>query len=164
MTTQEMPMQEGQPVHVQRRVVEAEVRLPRVEELKLPKVDLKPVRSVAGEVLLTGLGIGVLMVRGVLAAVRAAHEAGKKEMENPGPVTKAVLGLVRQEEKPIAHEIRVIVPVLPVDDYDGLAVADILVRLPDLSESQLRVLREYEIDHQARAEVIEAIDNRLGVG
>jgi len=163
MSTQEMPMDEAQAGPMQRRVVEAEVRLPKVQDLNLPKVDLKPVRDVASEVLITGLGIGVLVVRGMVAAVRAAHEAGKREMENPGPVTKAVMNLVRQEGKPAAKEVRLTVPVLPVDNYDELSVEDILVRLSDLSEGQLRVLREYEVEHKARAEVIEAVDGRLGV-
>ncbi len=171
MTDQDMPMPGAEPVRMQRRVVETEIRLPhfselglpKVEELGLPKVDLKPVRDVAGEVLITGLGIGVLVVRGVMAAVKAAYDAGKNEVENPSPVTKKVIDLMRREGKTSGQQIRITVPVLPVDDYDSLSVADLLVRLPDLREEQLRVLREYEFGHQNRAEVIEAYDQRLGV-
>ena len=157
-------MPEETPVRMQRRVVEAELRLPRVEELNLPKVDLKPVRNVAEEALITGLGIGVLMVRGVLAAVRAAHDAGKKELDNPGPVTKSVVGLVRREGKPVGQQVRMSVPMLPLDNYDTLSVAEVFSRLPDLSADQLRVLRDYENSHQARVEVLEDINRRLGQG
>jgi len=162
MTTQDIPVPEEAPVRMQRRVVETEIRLPKLEELGLPKVDLKPVRDVASEVLITGLGIGVLVVRGVAAVIRAAHDAGKKEVDNPGPVTKAVMNLVRHEGKPTGQPVRMTVPMLPLDDYDELSVAEVLARLADLAEDQVRVLRAYEAEHQARPEVIEALDHRLG--
>jgi hypothetical protein len=163
MTTQDMPLPEESPVRMRRRVVETEIRLPRMEDLNLPKVDLKPVRDMAGEVLITSLGIGVLMVRGVLAVVRAANEAGKKELDNPGPVTKPMLNLVRREGKPADRQVRMAVPMLPLDNYDELSVAEIFARLPDLSEDQIRVLRDYENTHQARVEVLDDINRRLPV-
>ena len=164
MTTHDMPLPEEAPVRMQRRVVETEIRLPRLGEMNLPKVDLEPVRDVAMEVLITGLGIGVLMARGVAAAVRAAHDAGKKELENPGPVTRSVMNVMRREGTPASQQMRMAVPVLPLDNYDTLSVAEILPRLPDLTREQLQVLRDYENSHQARVEVLEDLNRRLGEG
>ena len=163
MTTQDMPMPEEKTVHLHRRVVETEIRLPKIEDLGLPKVDLKPVRNVAGEVLITSLGIGVLLVRGVMAAMRAAHDAGKKELDDPGPVTKSVLNLVHREGKLAGRQVRMAVPVLPLDNYDQLSVAELFMRLADLGEDQLRVVREYESAHLARPEVLDDINRRLPV-
>jgi len=169
MSTQEFSMEEPAISAGQRRVVEAEIRLPRWEELGLPKweelkAELEPVRTVAADVLLTGLGIGVLMVRGVAAAVRAAHEAGVEAAEHPGPVTKALLGLFRKEKGAAeAPTTKVSVPVLPVNNYDSLTTDEAIAQMAALSEAQLRVLREYEAGHANRAEVLAAIDRRLVV-
>jgi hypothetical protein len=156
-------MDTGEERSAPRRVVELEFRLPRLEEIKLPKVNLEPARVVAEQVLLTSLGIGVLLARGVVYAVRAANQAGAEAAKNPGPVTSALLGLVRRKEPTTAPSggVRMKVPVLPINNYDDLALQDVLGRLPQLTAEQLRVVCEYERDHQARAEVIEAIDRQL---
>ncbi len=65
------------------RVVEFELRLPRREEIRLPKVDWAPWKRLAGDVLLTSLGLGVLTVRAVRAAALAAHKAGRELSEQP---------------------------------------------------------------------------------
>jgi len=140
-----------------------ELKLPKIEEIKLPKINLEPARAVAEQVLLTGLGVGVLIARGVVYAVKAANQAGAEAAKNPSPAVKRLLGLVRGKEsaEATASTIRMKVPVLPIDNYDNLAPADIVERLAQLSTDQLRVVLEYERDHQARAEVLEAVNYRL---
>jgi demethoxyubiquinone hydroxylase (CLK1/Coq7/Cat5 family) len=51
--------------------------------------------------------------------------------------------------------------VLPISNYETLTTEEVIKRLDTLSEEQLRTLRDYEIRHQNRAVVIEAIDGRL---
>ncbi|MBC7238160.1 MAG: hypothetical protein H5T69_20135 [Chloroflexi bacterium] len=162
MTSNEFSIQE--PKATEKRVVEAEFKLPSLEELSLPKIDLESVRVVAEDVLLTGIGAAVLLARGVTSALRAANQAGIEAAKNPGPVTGALLSLVRKPGKrPAAEGVRVQVPVLPIDNYDQLSAKEILSRLPELSEEQLRVLREYELANARRTTVLKAIDRQLGV-
>ena len=162
MSTQELPFEPMEEQLTKRRVVEAEIKMPKLEDLKLPKVDLAPFRSAAEEVLLTGLGVGVLIVRGMVGVVKAAHTAGAEEIKNPGPLTKALMDLMHPISKTEAkNDLRVKVPVMPLDNYDTLAPEDVAVRLADLSAEQLHVVREYELTHQARPAVIEAIEQRL---
>ncbi|MHB0857998.1 MAG: hypothetical protein ACYC5M_10565 [Anaerolineae bacterium] len=163
MDTHELTMNGG-PQARPRRVTEAELRLPRREEIRLPHVNLEPARSVAEQVLLTGIGATVLLARGVAKAVRTANEAGSKAAEQPGPVTKALLSLVRGQGEsatpPVAGPA-VSVPIMPIDNYQARPVTEILARLPELSDEQLRTVRTYEMDHLARTEVLEAINSRL---
>jgi len=147
-----------------RRVVEAEFRLPRLDEIQLPEIDLTPVRTVAEQVLLTGIGVGVLVVRGLSQAIKAAHQAGKEAAQQPGSAAETLLSLVRKPEaaeQGSASETKSKVPVLAIDNYDQLTAADILERLPDLSAQELGLVHAYESDHRARAEVVQAIDARL---
>ena len=151
------------------RVVEAEIRLPRLDELGLPKINadlrasLEPIRATAEQVLLTGIGVGVLLARGLTKAVKAAYQAGAETAENPGPITNALLSLVRKEESPQAGsaKVKVQVPVLPLDNYDALTANKVLEQLSELSIEQLRVLREYELDHKKRTTVLRAIDKQI---
>ena len=146
----------------QRRVVEAEIRFPKLEEMAWPKVDLEPVKSAAESVLLTSLGIGVLVVRGVIKAVEAAHKAGAEAVENPGPVLKDILSAVRrQPTSPEAPSASVKVPVLPVNGYDQLTEEEVPGVLIALTSAQLETLREYEASHANRQGVLEAIERRL---
>jgi len=147
-----------------RRVVEAEFRLPRLDEIQLPEIDLTPIRTVAEQVLLTGIGVGVLVVRGLSQAIKAAHQAGKEAAQQPGSAAETLLSLVRKPEKaePTSpSETRVKVPILPIDNYDQLTVADVLERLPDLSLAELELVRSYEGDHKARTGVLKAIEKQL---
>ncbi len=163
MSTNELSMEQGQAARRERRVVEAEIKLPRLDEIRLPKVDLEPLRSTTEQALLTGIGVGVLAARGIRAAVHAAHTAGIEAARDPGPVTKALLCLVRAPERTASEgPIRRQVPVLPIDNYDSLEAAEVQVRLPDLADEQLRTLRAYEESHRARPEILQAIDRRLG--
>lgn len=154
---------EGDIMTETRRVVEAEIKLPKLEEIKLPKVDLEPVRSIAEDILITSIGVGVLVAQGLGAAVKAANAAGRRAAEHPGPVTRALLSLVGKPEAShsTGSQIRMQVPVLPIDDYQELSANEIIARLPQLTPQQLRVVREYEAEHQARAAVTEAIDRQL---
>jgi len=147
-----------------RRVVEAEFRLPKLDEIRLPQIDLEPVRAVVEDALLTGIGAGVLAARGLTGAVKAAHQAGADVAQRPGSFAKALLSLVRKPEEaaqPGPSETAARVPVLPIDNYDQLVVVDLIERLAHLSAEQLGLLRGYESDHQARVEVLEAIDQQL---
>jgi hypothetical protein len=170
MSTQELAAEQPGDRAAERRVVEVEIKMPKLEDLhlpkledvKLPKVDLEPVRAITEQVLLTGLGLGVLLVRGVVSVVRAANEAGTQAAEHPGPVAKAMLDLVRRAEAPApSPDLKTKVPMLPIGNYDALAVEQVLAELARLSDAQLHVVRAYELDHQARAEVLEAIAQRL---
>jgi hypothetical protein len=144
------------------RVVEAELRLPKAEELHLPKVNTEPVRKVAEEVLLVSLGLGVLAVRGLTLAIKAAYKAGNETIEHPGPVTQKVLDALRgaRAAQPAAG-IRRTVPVLPIENYDVLAESEVIARLSELDGEALRLLRQYETDHARRTAVLEAIARRL---
>lgn len=162
MSTHEMPYEPFEEQSLPRRVVEAEIKMPKLEDLRLPKVDVEPLRSAAEEVLLTTLGVGVLIARGVVSAVKAAHAAGAAEIQNPGPLTKALMDFMRSKPKAEAkNNLRVKVPVMPLNDYDMLLPEDIVARLSDLTTEQLYVVREYELAHQSRPVVIEAIEQRL---
>jgi len=147
-----------------RRVVEAEFRLPRLDEIQLPEIDLTPIRTVTEQVLLTGIGVGVLVVRGLSQAIKAAHQAGQEATQQPGSAAETLLSLVRKPEKAeptTPNETRVKVPILPIDNYDQLTVADVLERLPDLSLAELELVRSYEGDHKARTGVLKAIEKQL---
>ena len=164
MSTQEFSMERAEAPRMPRRVVEAEIKLPKMEELKLPKVslNLEPARVVAEQVLLTSLGVGVLFLRGVTAALKAANAAGVEAAQHPDPVTKALLGWVRPKpQAPQATTGIKRVPVMPIDNYEALAAESILEHLAGLSAEQLRVVRDYEAQHLARVEIIEAIAARL---
>ena len=161
MSTQEFAIENETP-QPQRRVVEAEIRMPRFEGIKTPDVDLTPIRDLAEQVLLTGLGMGVLAVRGLSQVVKAAYRAGVEELENPGKVTKAVLHAVRPKAKQAAEgEASVKVPMLPIDNYDDLSEDEVIGRLADLNEAALRVIREYETGNARRTQVLEAIATQL---
>lgn len=164
MSAQEMATEANQE-RGQRRVVELEIKLPAIEELKLPKVNLEPARIAAEQVLLTGLGAGILVARGVVYAIKAAHRAGVEATKHPGPLLSTLLSLMREREPSpkTSPEIKR-VPVLPIVNYDVLPIADILARLAQLSPEQLRLVREYEQAHQARPEILEAIDHHLNRG
>ncbi|MHB1295704.1 MAG: hypothetical protein ACYC4R_11995 [Anaerolineae bacterium] len=138
--------------------------MPRREEIKLPQVNLEPARVVAEQVLLTGIGATVLLARGIVHVVRAANQAGAQAAEQPGPVTKALLSLVRphsEHTEAPATGPAVSVPVMPIDNYQARSAEEVISRLPALSDEQLRMVRAYEADHMARTEVLEAIDSRL---
>jgi hypothetical protein len=161
MSSQEFAIQNDEPM-TGRRVVEMEIKLPKFEGVKMPDVDLTPIRKAAEDVLLTGLGIGVLTVRGLTQAVRAAYRAGVDELEHPGPVTKAVMEAMRgKEQAPAEVETALKVPVLPIEDYDDLTAEEVVSRLDDLGSDGLRVIREYENEHKGRVTVLRAIDQRL---
>ena len=147
----------------QRRVVEAEIRIPSIEEMDWPKVDLGPVKSAATDVLLTSLGVGVLLVRGVIKAVEAAHKAGAEAVEHPGPVLDDILSAVRRPPTSDGAEpaTSVKVPILPVDGYDQLVEDQIPGHLAALTAEQLEILRDYETGHANRESVLEAIERRL---
>ena len=165
MSTQELSIEHPEQTAGSQRVIEAEIRLPRFEDLQLPDLNLEPAKAVAGQILVTSLGIGVLLVRAVQAGVKAANRAGMDTVEHPGPVTDAIRALVR----PRPHESttgqgkrgQFAVPILPLEDYGNLSEDQVLQKLDDLAVDQLCTLQSFERDHQARARVLAALDQRL---
>jgi hypothetical protein len=145
-----------------RRVVEAEIKPINWQELKFPKVELEPLRRLAEGALLTGIGLGVLLARGVNRAVKAAHEAGRSAAENPGPVTHALLSLVRTANQEVrkAPPVRR-VPVLAIENYAALSDANVIANLEGLSAEQLSVVRSFEEQHLNRPAVLAAITSKL---
>ena len=169
MSTQEFAIDESHAKTEKRRVVEAEIRLPTWDELGLPRwkdmpqVDLEPVAAVAEEILLTTLGMGVLVGRGVVAVIRAAHKAGAEAAGREGSLTHGLTQWIHPapDTEAAKENERVSVRVLPVDHYDDLSLEGILNEIGTLSRQDLTVLRAYEAAHANRAEVLEAIDARL---
>lgn len=50
---------------------------------------------------------------------------------------------------------------LPLDDYDHLTVDEIAGKLDNLSDKEVRQIRDYEREHKDRKTLMEAIDRRL---
>jgi hypothetical protein len=50
---------------------------------------------------------------------------------------------------------------LPIDYYDQLAAREILDRLEDLSEREIRIIRSYEQQHKNRGSLLRQLDRRL---
>jgi hypothetical protein len=50
---------------------------------------------------------------------------------------------------------------LPLDDYDRLTVDDIVRELDDLSDGEVRRIRDYEKEHKERKSLLQAIERRL---
>ncbi len=145
---------------VPKRVVEFELCLPRPEEIKLPKVDWEPWRKVAEEALITGLGVGVLVARGLKRAVEVAHEAGAQAAERPGTLPHTLVQWLRPHTPaPAAPSAKI--RILPIEDYDKLSVTEIIERLPQLDADQLRAVRAYEEEHAGRLAILKAIDGLL---
>jgi len=143
-----------------KRVVEFELRLPRPEEIKLPKVDWEPWRKVAEEAIITGLGVGILVARGIKRAVEVAHEAGTQAAERPGTLPHTVVQWMRpRQSAPAAPSGKI--RILPIEDYDTLSVTEIIERLPSLSAEQLRTVRAYEEEHAGRLAILKAIEGLL---
>lgn len=168
MSTQELgmdatPRQPERPSEPE-QIVEFEYQFPRLDEVELPKMNLEPLRETAERALLIGIGATVLVARGIGSLVTSAARAGQEAAEHPGPVTRALLRLVRRpgEGAPAAEgAARVRVPVVPITDYDNLTAAEIITRLADLTPDQLRTVRDYEARNQARESVLMAVDQHL---
>jgi len=147
-----------------RRVVEFEFRLPRRGEIKMPAIDVERIRKIAETGLITGIGFGVLLTRAIRRTVEAANQAGREAVQRPGPVTRALLGIVRPAELGFrgrsTSEART-VSTLPIEDYAQLTAAEVVARLSQLNAKELRLLREYETAHANRVTVLRAIDARL---
>ena len=144
------------------RVVEFELRMPSKEDLQVTRERVEPLRRAAEDVVLTGIGLSVLASRALLRTIRNAHQAGEEAAERPGPVTRALVGLVGRPSKQEGVESRPgSIPVLPIANYGALEVNEITPRLPGLTREQLIVVRDYELAHQKRTRLLEAIDELL---
>lgn len=154
MTEQTTPSAEQA---ISSRVVEFEFRMPKAPEVKMPEVDWEPVRKVAQDVLYGTLGIGVLIGRGIVKIATKARDAGQDAVENPGPVTQAMLELFKRKEKQDAEASAFSIPILPLADYDTLSIDEISVALANLSAGDLATLLAYEQANANRDAVIAAI-------
>jgi hypothetical protein len=145
-----------------RTVVEAEIKPFNLQELQFPKVDMEPARRLAEQVLLTGIGVGVLLARGLAKVVNEAHAAGESAAKNPGPVTQALLSLVHPVNQDVPRKTPGIrkVPVLPIADYVVLSDSEVIARLEGLSFEQLNVVRAFEEQHLNRPAVLAAITSK----
>ena len=164
METKEMAMNSPQRPGTPGRVVEAEISLPKLDELELPKIDLEPMRAMAEKVLITGIGVSVLVARAVKSALETASQVGEETAQAPGPLTRSLLHMVGrklEDQGAPSSGIRVKVPVLPIDNYERATEQEIVEQLPDLTPDQLRVLGEYEAIHEARTTILDAIDDQL---
>jgi len=159
MSSQEFAIDDSE-MKTTRRVVEFEFKRPKLEDLDLPKVDMEPVRVAAEQVLLTGIGVGVLLARGLIKAIKAANQAGVETAETPGPITNALLSLVRKpgEASSTEAESKIVVPVLPIANYDELSATKVVEHLPNLTTEQLAIVRKYELEHKKRTTILKAID------
>jgi len=145
-----------------KRVIEAEIKMPKLSDLNLPEVNLEPVRTVAEDVLVTTLGVGVLVTRGIVSAIKAAHEAGVEAAEKPDSWVNRFVNLMKHEkEGELTVQPSAKVPMMPVDDYDTLTLEEIVARVETLDAEQLGVVRAYEAAHENRADVLAAIDAKL---
>jgi hypothetical protein len=160
MDSHEMTLQNPQSEEAG-RVVEFELHLPRRQEIALPKVNAEPLRRAAEDVVLTGIGLTLLAGRALVNTMRAAHRAGEEAAEHPGPVTRALIGLVSKKAKPADKPLSHHIPVLPIAGYSVLGSDEIIARLEGLSQEQLVLVRDYEAAHLQRAAVLEALAARL---
>ncbi|GAB3660183.1 hypothetical protein GCM10027589_21730 [Actinocorallia lasiicapitis] len=75
----------------------------------------------------------------------------------PEPVVEPVAVV---EPEPVVEPVTVEVE-LPVPNYDELTHASLRARLRKLSLDEVKILREYEASHAARAEIVKMYDNRI---
>lgn len=145
------------------RVVEAEIKPLNLHELQFPKVDLEPARHLAEQALLTGIGMGVLLARGLSRVVREAHSAGESAAKNPGPVTQALLNLVRSGSQGATSKTTALrkVPMLAIANYAALSDAEVIANLEGLSSEQLGVVRAFEEQHLNRPAILAAIASKI---
>lgn len=157
MNSQQATMERSTNPH---RIVEFEWRRPHREDLRLAE-RIEPVRRVAEDVLLTSLGVAVLAGRTAARFLQAAHQAGEEAVQNPGPLTRTLLRLVRTPQKASSQELSRRIPVLPIANYNALAPEEIIAHLDELSPEQLQMVRDYEKKHQQREAILAAIAERL---
>ncbi|WP_067476876.1 hypothetical protein [Actinomadura hibisca] len=68
----------------------------------------------------------------------------------------------KPELRPAAQaEAEAVAAELPVPDYDAATLPQLRARLRGLSADQVKLLREYEAKHAARAEVLKMYENRI---
>jgi len=163
MTTQDFALDDE--LNKEQRVVEAEIRMPKLSEIKKPDIDLEPVKNVAEQALITTLGIGVLVARGLRKAVTAAYEAGQKAADDPDSLTHKVVEWMHQPPtQPDADPSptrRISIPVLPISNYDGLPIAELVTRIETLDATQARTLLAYEQAHDNRETIVAALQARI---
>ena len=87
----------------------------------------------------------------------AAKTAAAREVGAPGAVTDEVEQLVEElhVEAPSSRDE------LPIADFDNISIGSLRARLRSLSVEQLAVLREWEVEHANRLNVITTLDNRI---
>lgn len=98
-------------------------------------------------------------------ASRAKKAPAKKTTAKKAPATKKATKAKATKKKATKKARKTAkksaAPRFPIADYDDLTVADIRPRLTDLSDRQLRMVREREEAGAGRKTVLKDIDNRL---
>jgi hypothetical protein len=138
---------------------------PQAEKKKArPKpiqVDWEPVRQLADDVIVTGYGASLMMYERLSELAQQAHEKGTGNREEAGPLAKFFLDMFTLPKKARKARPSTKVPVLPIADYDSLTVSQVAERFEGLTEEQLKIVRQYEVEHKNRKGVLQAIDQRL---
>ncbi|MFI6517165.1 hypothetical protein ACIBF1_16545 [Spirillospora sp. NPDC050679] len=88
-------------------------------------------------------------------------EAKPEAKAKPEPAAKPEFE-PKPELKPAAQaEAEALAAELPIPDYDAATLPQLRARLRGLSADQVKLLREYETKHAARADVIRMYENRI---
>ena len=97
------------------------------------------------------VGFVVLVWEAINRVLRTVLQQGA-QLSTASPVERRVSSVTKTAIK---------VPMMPIDNYSQLSAEDIVARLENLGAAELAIVRSYEIDHENRQAVLEAIDQRL---
>ncbi len=125
------------------------------------EVDWEPVRQLADDLMVTGYGASLMVYERLSELAQQAHEKGTVKRQEAGPLGKFFLDMFAPPKKAKKARPPTKVPVLPIADYDRLTVSQVEDRLEGLTEEQLQLVRQYEVEHKNRQGVLQAIDQRL---
>jgi len=125
------------------------------------EIDWEPVRQLADDIMVTGYGASLMVYERLSELARQAHEKGRANRQEAGPLAKFFLDMFAPPKKAKKARPSIKVPVLPIADYDNLTVSQVEERLEGLTEEQLKIVRQYEVEHKNRRGVLQAIDQRL---
>jgi len=125
-------------------------------------VDVRDGRKVADEGSASGAGLDTLVKTPffiVVGIIVVLWETINRLLRGLRPVTEA--STRPRERHPHGAPARTKVPMMPIDNYSQLDIAEVIARLEQLGAGELGLVRSFEIDHANRPSVIEAIDRRL---
>ncbi len=111
---------------------------------------VRRLQSVAEAVFYIGVGAMRAAWEGIEKLWASARDTGAR-----GPLGGPVL------PKPRLRPVRIKVPVLPIDNYAGLTVDEVIRRLEGLAPDHLRILKTFEAEHKNRKTLLDAVDRAL---